>query len=116
LQLELNKQENVRLKAQVDHLSRSLEETRTTLTEVRGHGIHPILETGRTNALLNRSVNTQQEPLRQQLSTLSYLSVSINSTFCAKATPPFDPNATLIESNPRVWRKGCVSLQPKWNL
>lgn len=34
LQLELNKQENSRLKAQVEHLSRSLEETRATLDEV----------------------------------------------------------------------------------
>lgn len=34
LQLELSKQENVRLKSQIDHLSQSLEETRTTLSEV----------------------------------------------------------------------------------
>jgi nucleoprotein TPR len=35
LQLELSKQETVRLKAQIDHLSRNLEETRATLSEVR---------------------------------------------------------------------------------
>jgi nucleoprotein TPR len=34
LQLELSKQENVRLKSQIDHLSQSLEETRATLSEV----------------------------------------------------------------------------------
>ena len=34
LQLELNKQENMRLKTQVDHLSRNLEESRTALSEV----------------------------------------------------------------------------------
>ncbi|KAG8925621.1 hypothetical protein FRC02_009537 [Tulasnella sp. 418] len=35
LQLDLNKQENARLKTQVDHLSRSLEETRSLLTAER---------------------------------------------------------------------------------
>lgn len=34
LQLELSKQENVRLKSQIEHLSQSLEETRTSLSEV----------------------------------------------------------------------------------
>jgi len=34
LQLELSRQENVRLKSQIDHLSQSLEETRATLSEV----------------------------------------------------------------------------------
>ena len=34
LQLELSKQENVRLKTQVNHLSQNLDETRTALTEV----------------------------------------------------------------------------------
>lgn len=34
LQLELSKQENSRLKAQVDHLSQSLEDVRATLSEV----------------------------------------------------------------------------------
>jgi nucleoprotein TPR len=35
LQLELSKQENVRLKAQIEHLTQSLQETRATLAEVR---------------------------------------------------------------------------------
>lgn len=34
LQLELSRQENVRLKSQIDHLAQSLEETRATLSEV----------------------------------------------------------------------------------
>jgi nucleoprotein TPR len=34
LQLELSKQENARLKAQIDHLSQSLDDTRATLSEV----------------------------------------------------------------------------------
>ena len=34
LQLELSKQENTRLRTQVEHLSSSLEETRKTLSEV----------------------------------------------------------------------------------
>ena len=34
LQLELSKQENVRLRSQIEHLSQSLEETRATLSEV----------------------------------------------------------------------------------
>jgi hypothetical protein len=34
LQLELSKQETARLKAQIEHLSQSLDETRTTLSEV----------------------------------------------------------------------------------
>ena len=35
LQLELSKQENARLKTQVDHLSHTLEDTRKALSEVR---------------------------------------------------------------------------------
>lgn len=34
LQLELSKQETVRLKTQVDHLSQSLDQARTSLSEV----------------------------------------------------------------------------------
>lgn len=34
LQLELSKQENLRLKTQIDHLVQNLEETRKTLSEV----------------------------------------------------------------------------------
>ena len=34
LQLELSKQENVRLKSQIDHLSQTLDETRKVLSEV----------------------------------------------------------------------------------
>lgn len=34
LQLELSKQENARFKTQIDHLARSLEETRTQLSNV----------------------------------------------------------------------------------
>lgn len=34
LQFELSKQENVRLKTQLDHLSQSLQEVRKTLSEV----------------------------------------------------------------------------------
>lgn len=34
LQLELSKQENARFKAQIDHLSQTLDETRVTLSEV----------------------------------------------------------------------------------
>ena len=35
LQLELSKQENARLKTQLEHLSKSVEETRATLSKVR---------------------------------------------------------------------------------
>jgi nucleoprotein TPR len=35
LQLELSKQETVRLKSQIEHLNASLEETRATLSQVR---------------------------------------------------------------------------------
>jgi nucleoprotein TPR len=34
LQLELSKQETTRLKTQIEHLSQTLEDTRTTLSEV----------------------------------------------------------------------------------
>jgi chromosome segregation ATPase len=97
LQLELNKQENVRLKAQVDHLSRSLEETRATLSEVRGH-IYVVVV---TNASVTRNASTQQGPLHQPHNTLSYLNASISSTFSAKAMLPFDPSVMLIANNPR---------------
>lgn len=43
LQLELSKQENVRLKSQIEHLSQSLEETRASLSEVSAIVSWPIL-------------------------------------------------------------------------
>ena len=42
-QLELNKQENVRLKAQIEHLTQSLQESRATLAEVRSYTIPLII-------------------------------------------------------------------------
>lgn len=42
LQLELSKQENTRLKTQIEHLSQSLQEARTTLSEVCLHRMTQI--------------------------------------------------------------------------
>ena len=41
LQLELSKQETARLKTQIDHLSQTLEDTRTMLSEVHLWFDHP---------------------------------------------------------------------------
>lgn len=58
----------------------------------------------------------QPEPLHQPPSTPSFWNALINLIYCAKAMPPFDPNVTLIASDPRVWRNSFTSLRLKWNL
>jgi nucleoprotein TPR len=46
MQLELGKQENARLKTQIGHVTRDLEDTRTTLSDVSPHhsSRHPVVD------------------------------------------------------------------------
>ena len=62
LQLELNKQENVRLKAHTKRLTQSLQESRATLAEVRSYTIPLIINnaalgarTGYGSGIIRRS-------------------------------------------------------------
>ncbi|KAH0586397.1 Nucleoprotein TPR [Termitomyces sp. J132] len=68
LQLELSKQENSRLKAQVDHLSQSLEEVRTTLSEEREKTVASVASAAQHTELLER-IN-QLNLLRESNATL----------------------------------------------
>jgi len=53
LQLELSKQENTRLKVQIEHLSQNLQEVRATLAEV----CHRVLAQNFNNHVYVRNVN-----------------------------------------------------------
>ena len=84
LQLELSKQENTRLKTQIDHLSQNLDDTRRALSEV---GL-VWLELCRFADSLYRSVNVpfKQPSLRSNTTSLRRrLTKSLSS---ARAMPP----------------------------
>ncbi|KAH7927786.1 hypothetical protein BV22DRAFT_1060287 [Leucogyrophana mollusca] len=68
LQLELSKQENVRLKAQIEHLSQSLQETRTTLSEERERAMEAATSDAQHAEMLER-IN-QLNILRESNATL----------------------------------------------
>ncbi|KII91087.1 hypothetical protein PLICRDRAFT_28915 [Plicaturopsis crispa FD-325 SS-3] len=64
LQLELSKQENVRLKSQIDHLSQTLDETRATLSE---------LSQERERAVETAASETQHAELIERINQLNIL-------------------------------------------
>lgn len=81
LQLELSKQENVRFKSQLDHLSQSLQEVRKTLSEVSDDVASCLACTH-----FVRNASELSKRLHQTHSTPSCWSGSTNSTSCARAT------------------------------
>ncbi|KAF7966386.1 hypothetical protein HWV62_38881 [Athelia sp. TMB] len=68
LQLELSKQENVRLKSQIEHLSQSLEETRASLSEERERAVEAAASEAQHAELVER-IN-QLNILRESNATL----------------------------------------------
>ncbi|KIJ62559.1 hypothetical protein HYDPIDRAFT_93869 [Hydnomerulius pinastri MD-312] len=68
LQLELSKQENARLKAQIDHLTQSLQEARTTLSEERERAVQAATSDAQHAEMLER-IN-QLNILRESNATL----------------------------------------------
>ncbi|KAH8082011.1 hypothetical protein BXZ70DRAFT_631748 [Cristinia sonorae] len=68
LQLELSKQENLRLKTQIDHLSQNLEETRKTLSEERERAVE-VATSETQHAELVERIN-QLSILRESNATL----------------------------------------------
>ncbi|KAF9255642.1 hypothetical protein L218DRAFT_1081738 [Marasmius fiardii PR-910] len=68
LQLELSKQENTRLKAQVDHLTQALNEVRQTLSEERERAVEAAASAVQHNELVER-IN-QLNILRESNATL----------------------------------------------
>ncbi|KAF5333006.1 hypothetical protein D9758_015176 [Tetrapyrgos nigripes] len=68
LQLELSKQENTRLKTQIDHLQQTLHETRQTLSEERERAVENAASTAQHNELVER-IN-QLNILRESNATL----------------------------------------------
>ncbi|EMD40194.1 hypothetical protein CERSUDRAFT_112402 [Gelatoporia subvermispora B] len=68
LQLELSKQENTRLKSQIEHLSQALEETRKTLSEERERAVENATSEAQHQELLER-IN-QLTILRESNATL----------------------------------------------
>lgn len=75
LQLELGKQENARLKAQVDHLTQSLQEARATISEVSSFALSPTV---RYLSLHRRSVNALLRVPRRLPSMPSWSNGSTN--------------------------------------
>ncbi|KAF9077487.1 hypothetical protein BDP27DRAFT_1397327 [Rhodocollybia butyracea] len=68
LQLELSKQENIRLRSQIDHLQHTLTETRRTLSEEREKAVESVASSAKHEELMER-IN-QLNILRESNATL----------------------------------------------
>ena len=83
LQLEMSKQENERLKAHIERLTQTLQETRDTLSNVRSYR---FLVFGSGLIILHRNESGLSTAQHLQLSMQNSLRGSTNSTYYEKAT------------------------------
>ena len=83
LQLEMSKQENERLKAHIERLTQTLQETRDTLSNVRSYR---FLLFGSGLIILHRNESELSTAQHLQLSMQNSLRGSTNSTYYEKAT------------------------------
>ena len=83
LQLEMSKQENERLKAHIERLTQTLQETRDTLSNVRSFR---YLVFGSGLIILHRNGSGLSTTLHLQLSMQNLLRESTSSTYYEKAT------------------------------
>ncbi len=111
LQLELSKQENARLRTQMEHLNQSLEEARKTLSEVSALLVD-ILKV----ANIYRNENVQLKLQRPMLSMRSSWKESISSPFSARAMLRsvliVRPRRSALAS----WMRNCSNFRRNLNL
>ncbi|KAG1788625.1 uncharacterized protein HD556DRAFT_1496530 [Suillus plorans] len=136
LQLELSKQENVRLKAQIEHLIQSLQETRATLVEERERAIEAATSDAQHTEMLERinQFNTLWESnvtLRAGCETYAKCSRELNTklqALSAELEPSKeqarmaqaelgarDAQITHLEGESRHWQERNAQLLSKYD-
>ncbi|KAI6009008.1 hypothetical protein BKA83DRAFT_648805 [Pisolithus microcarpus] len=136
LQLELCKQENVRLKGQIDHLNRSLQETRNTLSEERERTIQAatsdvqhaeMLERinqlnilRESNATLRADCETYAKRARELDAKLKTLSAELEPTkevarVARAELQARDAQIALLEGESKRWQERNSQLLSKYD-
>ncbi|KAG6376921.1 hypothetical protein JVT61DRAFT_953 [Boletus reticuloceps] len=128
LQLELGKQENVRLKAQLDYLSQSLQEVRKTLSEPRQmHNTAEMLERinqlnilRESNATLRADCETYSKRSRELDAKLKALSTELEpakeqARVARAELQARDAQISLLENESKRWQERNTQLLSKYD-
>ncbi|KAF8443123.1 hypothetical protein L210DRAFT_3620711 [Boletus edulis BED1] len=136
LQLELGKQENVRLKAQLDYLSQSLQEVRKTLSEERERAVQAATSDAQHAEMLERinQLNILRESnatLRADCETYSKRSRELDAKLKALSTKlepakeqarvaraelqARDAQISLLENESKRWQERNTQLLSKYD-
>ncbi|KIK98776.1 hypothetical protein PAXRUDRAFT_823499 [Paxillus rubicundulus Ve08.2h10] len=136
LQLELSKQEGVRLKAQIEHLTQSLQEARATLSEERERAVKAATSDAQhaemlerinqlnilreSNATLRADCETYSKRARELDTKLKALSAELEPTKEQARTARAelqarDAQITLLESESKRWQERNTQLLSKYD-
>jgi nucleoprotein TPR len=136
LQLELSKQENVRLKAQIEHLTQSLQETRATLAEERERAMEAATSDAQHAEMLERInqfniVRESNATLRAECETYAKRSRELDAKLQALSTElepvkeqarvaqaelqARDAQITRLEGESRRWQERNAQLLSKYD-
>ncbi|KAF9220879.1 hypothetical protein BS17DRAFT_786120 [Gyrodon lividus] len=136
LQLELSKQENVRLKVQIEHLTQSLQEARTTLSEERERAVQAATSDAQhaemlerinqlnilreSNATLRTDCETYSKRARELDAKLKALSVELEpakeqARIARAELQARDAQITLLESESKRWQERNAQLLSKYD-
>ncbi|KAG2147462.1 uncharacterized protein EDB93DRAFT_1147386 [Suillus bovinus] len=136
LQLELSKQENVRLKAQIEHLAQSLQETRATLAEERERAMEAATSDAQhaemlerinqfnilreSNATLRADCETYAKRSRELDAKLQALSTELEpakeqARMAQAELQARDAQITRLEGESRRWQERNAQLLSKYD-
>ncbi|KAL5512816.1 hypothetical protein ACEPAG_3082 [Sanghuangporus baumii] len=136
LQLELSKQENARQKAQIDHLSQALEETRTALSSEREEAAKAISNSAEhaellerinqlnilreSNATLRAESEAQARKARQLETTLNQLQSELNplkeeAKMLHAELDAKNAQVQRLEDESRQWKERNAQLLTKYD-
>ncbi|KAF9242663.1 hypothetical protein BU15DRAFT_72775 [Melanogaster broomeanus] len=124
LQLELSKQENVRLKSQIDHLTQNLQEARTTLSEERERAIQAATSDAQHAEIAMLLYVPTAKPIpnahanwtSSSKSFLVELEPAQEQVRVARAElQARDAQITLLESESRRWQERNTQLLSKYD-
>jgi len=113
LQLELCKQENIRLKAQIENLNQSLQEARSTLSEVI---VVVYMRLSSPIYFRRRNENVPFGRPRPMPNMLRCSSESTSLTSFGRVMPPFARTARTMPSVHASWTLGSRRFPPNWIL
>ncbi|KAI0629748.1 hypothetical protein C8Q77DRAFT_263303 [Trametes polyzona] len=136
LQLELSKQENTRLKTQIDHLSQNLEETRRALSEERERAVQAAASEAQhsqlaekinqvailreSNATLRNDCDKYQKRARQLEAELRKVSDELEPTkeqlhIAQAEVEAKEQQIKLLENESRRWQERNAQLLTKYD-